>query len=135
MISCRCRKAMKLKPKQTQHSFEGMDSAVQLGTQRAIAEKQHKPKTFEKPTFSVPDGCTVLAETTTSEKMKSSDLGYSLCGIKKAKAKEDLWDFAFLRQCGLLLWLVRAQHVHYECECVCLSITKKQKREQIPVFS
>ena len=26
------------------------------------------------------------------------------------KTKENLWDFIFIPKCGLLLWLVRAQH-------------------------
>ena len=32
-------------------------------------------------------------------------------------AKENLRDFNLFRKCGLLLWLVRAQHDHYESEC------------------
>ena len=31
--------------------------------------------------------------------------------------KESLWEFNLLRKCGLLLWLVRAQHDHYESKC------------------
>ena len=34
----------------------------------------------------------------------------------KAKAKDNLWDFDLFRKCGLLLWLVRAQHDHYKSE-------------------
>ena len=33
------------------------------------------------------------------------------------KAKENLWDFAFSCDCSLLLWLLRAQHVHSESKC------------------
>ena len=36
---------------------------------------------------------------------------------KKAKAKENLWDLASFHKCILLLWLARAQHVHYESTC------------------
>ena len=30
------------------------------------------------------------------------------------KAKENLWDLILFHKCGLLLWLVLAQHDHYE---------------------
>ena len=60
---------------------------------------------------------TILTEIITSEnKYKSQEFGFSLCRITKAKAKKNLWDFIFIRRCGLLLWLVRAQHDHYESE-------------------
>ena len=35
----------------------------------------------------------------------------------KAKAKENLLEFNLFRKRGLLLWLVRAQHDHYESKC------------------
>ena len=35
----------------------------------------------------------------------------------KAKLKRKFWDYAFLRYCGLLLGLVRAQHVNYKSQC------------------
>ena len=47
-------------------------------------------------------------------KKKTQDLGFSLSWIAKAKAKEHLWNFTLFCKCGLLLWLVRAQHDHYE---------------------
>ena len=40
-----------------------------------------------------------------------------LCWMTKAKAKENLWDFIYIRKSGLLLWLVRAQHENYESKC------------------
>ena len=55
---------------------------------------------------------TILIETVTSEQKK--DLGFSRSWIAKAKAKENLSGFNFFRKCGLLLWLVRAQHDHYK---------------------
>ena len=61
---------------------------------------------------------TLLTESITSEnKQKLQDFGFCLCWITKAKAKENLWDYIFIRKCGLLLWLVRAQHDHYESKC------------------
>ena len=66
-------------------------------------------KMFTASTFFV---CTIFSETLTSEKkIKSQDLGLSLCWITKAKTKENLWVFIFICKCGQLLWLVRAQHV------------------------
>ena len=62
---------------------------------------------------------TILTETITSEnKLKSQDLGFSLCWITKAKAKEKSLGFLFfIRKCGLLLWLVHAQHDQDESKC------------------
>ena len=60
---------------------------------------------------------TILTETLTSKKKKSQDFGFSLCEITKAKAKENLWDFIFIRKCGLLLYPSFAQHDHYENKC------------------
>ena len=69
--------------------------------------------------------------------------GVSLCWITKVKAKENLWDLNVFRKCGLLLWLVRAQHDHYESEsdttsgvsiCICLPL-RKRERKKISRFS
>ena len=67
---------------------------------------------------------------------KIRDLGFSLCWITKAKAKENVWDFVLIRKCGLLLWLVPAQHDRYESKCEitsggiysCPSITKAKAK-------
>ena len=37
--------------------------------------------------------------------------------MTKTTAEENLWDFNLFRKCGLLLWLVRAQHDHYKSKC------------------
>ena len=57
------------------------------------------------------------------------------------KAKRNLWEVAFFCNCGLLLWLVRAQRVHYEAiakehlgEFVCLSITKVNAQKKKMTF-
>ena len=63
---------------------------------------------------------TIRTETITSEKTIRG-LGFSLCWIAQAKAQEKLWDFNLVRKCGLLSWLARAQHDHYQ----------KQKRKRI----
>ena len=42
---------------------------------------------------------------------------FALCWITKAKAKGNFWNFHVFRQCGLLLGLVRVQHVHHESTC------------------
>ena len=59
-------------------------------------------------------GSLVLTKTSTIEKTKKK------CWITKAKAKDNPWDLqdhlAVSRKCGLLLWLVRTQHVHRECQ-------------------
>ena len=63
---------------------------------------------------------------------------FCLLGI----SQEQIWDLVFLCKCGLLLWLVRTQHAHYESkrkrrieELVCLPIIWKRKRKLIPRFS
>ena len=58
------------------------------------------------------------------------------------KAKENRWDLNLFRKCGLLLWLVRAQHAHYESKCARKSggilfafPLQKRKRNKISRFS
>ena len=51
------------------------------------------------------------------KKKTSQDLGFSLFWNTKAKASENLWDLIIFRKCGLLLWLVLAQHDRYESKC------------------
>ena len=51
------------------------------------------------------------------------------------KAKENLWDFACFRKCGLLLWLASSLREQFpqknQGEFVCLSIAKAMKNPQL----
>ena len=91
-----------------------------------------------------------LRAITSKNKLKSQDVDFPSVELRKRKRKkisDILFLFVsvacciFIRKCGLLLWLVRAQHGHYKSKCkrksggiFCLSITKAKAKSNLQIF-
>ena len=88
------------------------------------------------------EAITILTETITSEnKQKSQDLGFSLCWITKAKAKENLWDFILIRKvaccygsCVPNMTFTKANAKENLGEFICLSIYESESEIKSPDF-